>query len=195
MAANDVNSPKMAMGIVFAATFFIGWNEAIVLPICSMRIRDQQEIGTAVGTAGSARSAISTVFSTIYTVVLTNRITSTLSHEVPAALVKAGLPATSVAGYMTAIAGGGTPAALAAVKGLTPAIEAAGALGYRVAYMDAYRTVFYVSVGVGVVGIAISFFIPNIDEHMKHSAIAATLHTKANADVTEREKHEHTISE
>jgi hypothetical protein len=190
MAVNDVNSPNTAMAIVFMATFFVGYNEAVVLPICSMRIRDQQEIGTAIGVAGSARSAISTVFATIYTVVLTNRITDTLTHQVPAALVEAGLPVTSVAGYMTAIAGGGTPAALAAVQGLTPAIEAAGALGYRVAYMDAYRTVFYVSIAVGVITIAISFFIPNVEEHMEHSSVAATLHTKANADVTEHEKKE-----
>jgi hypothetical protein len=190
MAVNDVNTPNMAMGIVFAATFFIGWNEAIVLPICSMRIVDQQEIGTAVGFAGSARSAISTVASTIYTVVLTSRVTKTLTTQVPVALVSAGLPASSVAGYMEAVAAGGTASAFAAVDGLTPAIEAAGTLAYRVAYMDAYRTVFYASVAFGIVAIIISFFIPNVDEYMKGSAIAATLHVKGTDHTKEHEKRE-----
>jgi hypothetical protein len=177
MAVNNIDTPNTAMAIVFLATFFIGWNEAVVLPICSMRIRDQQEIGTAIGVAGSARSAISTVASTIYTVVLTTRITKTLTTQVPAALATAGLPATSIAGYMEAVAAGGTASALAAVKGLTPAIEKAGAVAYRVAYMDAYRTVFYVSIAFGGLAILISFFIPNVEEHM-NAGVAATLHTR-----------------
>jgi hypothetical protein len=193
MAINDVNSPKTAMAIVFLATFFIGYNEAIVLPICSMRIVDQQEIGTAVGFAGSGRSAISTVASTIYTVVLTSRVTKTLSTQVPAALVSAGLPASSVVEYMEAIAAGGTATALAAVKGLTPAIEKAGTLAYRVAYMDAYRTVFYTSIAIGGIAIIISFFIPNVDEYMKGSAIAATLHVKGTDHTTEHEKRENAV--
>lgn len=65
MAINNINSDMTAMALVFVATFFIGWNEAVVLPICGIRIRDQQEIGTAIGVAGSARSAISTVASTV----------------------------------------------------------------------------------------------------------------------------------
>jgi hypothetical protein len=193
MAVNNVDSPKTAMAIEFLATFFIGWNEAIVFPICSMRIADQQEIGTAVGFAGSARSAISTVASTIYTVVLTSRVTKTLTTDVPAAVISAGLPPGSVAGYMEAVAAGGTATALAAVKGLTPAIEKAGTLAYRVAYMDAYRTVFYTSIAFGGIGIIISFFIPNVDQQMKASAIAATLHVKGTEHPTEHEKTEHAV--
>jgi hypothetical protein len=64
MAICDIDTPERAMALVFLAVIFVGYNEAVVLPICSIRIRDQQEIGTAIGVAGSARSAISTVAAT-----------------------------------------------------------------------------------------------------------------------------------
>ncbi|KAF2099278.1 MFS general substrate transporter [Rhizodiscina lignyota] len=190
MAVNSITSSSMAMAFVFIATTCIGYNEALVLPICSICIKDQQEIGTAVGFAGSARSAISTVASTVYTVVLTARSTDTITAEVPSALVKAGLPASSVADYMTAITAGATEATLSAVKGLTPAIEQAGALAYRHAYLDAYRTVFYVSIAFGGVAILVTFFVPNID-HLMSDSIAATLQSgKTNINPPQKDVHE-----
>ena len=156
------------------AITFIGYNEALVLPICSIRIKDQQEIGTAVGVAGSARSAISTVAATIYSVVLTVRLGKTIPAVVPAAVIQAGLPESSVAAYIKAISDGGSSAALAAVKGLTPAIEAVGATAFRIAYLQAYRTIFYTSIGFGGIAILISFLIPNIGKLLT-SGVAATV--------------------
>ncbi len=174
MAVNTVDSPATAMALVFLATTFIGYNEALVLPICSIRIKDQQEIGTAVGVAGSARSAISTVASTIYNVVLTVRLGKTIPTVVPKAVLAAGLPPKSVAAYLEAIAAGGSTTALAAVQGLTPAVETAGALAYRQAYLQAYRTIFYVSIAIGVVGIIATCFVPNIGDQLT-GGVAATV--------------------
>ncbi|ORY15284.1 fungal trichothecene efflux pump [Clohesyomyces aquaticus] len=176
------DTPKTAMALMFLATTFIGWNEALVLPICTISIRSQEEIGTAAGIAGSSRSAISTVASTVYSVVLTARVTETLSTQVPAKIIAAGLPASSVAAYMAAIAGGGTQALLDKVQGLTPQILATGSTAYRYAYMDAYRTIFLVSLAFGVLGIIANFFIPDIDALMG-GAVATTL--KGRQKVTE----------
>lgn len=162
------------MAFIMIATTFIGWNEALVLPICTIAIRDQQEIGTAAGIAGSSRSAISTVASTVYSVVLTARATETLSTQVPAKLIAAGLPASSVAEYMAAIAAGGSQKLLSKVQGLTPEILSQGATAYRYAYADAYRTIFLVSLAFGGLAILVSFFIPDIDALMG-GKVAATL--------------------
>lgn len=195
MAVCDIDTPHTAMALVFIATVFVGWNEALVLPICSMRIRDQREIGTAVGVAGSARSAISTVASTVYSVVLTARVTSTLGSQVPAAVIGAGLPASSVADYMTAVAAGGSASALAAIPGLNTAVEKAGTLAYRIAYMDAYRTIFYVSIAFGALAMLVSFWIPNVEEHMTGN-VATTLHGgSAAAQVAQDRKLEREIVE
>lgn len=169
------------MAFVMLATTFIGWNEALVLPICTIAIRDQEEIGTAAGIAGSSRSAISTVASTVYSVVLAARVKETLSSQVPAAVIAAGLPADSVGDYMTAIAAGGTQSLLDAVQGLTPQIAADGATAYRYAYSDAYKTIFLVSLAFGGLAIISSFFIPDIDALMG-GKVAATLSGREKLD-------------
>lgn len=64
MGLSTISSSALAMGLVFAGTFFVGWNEALVLPICSIVVPTQDEIGRAIGAAGSMRSVISTVAST-----------------------------------------------------------------------------------------------------------------------------------
>ncbi|KAF2489786.1 MFS general substrate transporter [Lophium mytilinum] len=188
MAVCTPETPGTAMGIVFIATIFVGWNEALVLPICTIVITDQQEIGTAAGIAGSSRSAISTVASTIYSVVLATRVGKTIPAQVPAAVIKAGLPATSVLDYMTAIAAGGSPKLLAAVKGLTPQVLVAGGKAYQHAYMDAYRTIFLVSIAFGGLAIIVSFFIADIDKLMTRS-VAATLQGRKGDEETVGEKY------
>jgi hypothetical protein len=64
MGLATINSSGLAMGLVFMGTFFVGWNEALVFPICSIVIPDQAQIGAAIGAAGSIRSVISTIAST-----------------------------------------------------------------------------------------------------------------------------------
>ncbi len=71
----DVNLP---IGLLIPGNFFIGWMEALTLTLPGMYIRDQNEIGVAVGVAGSVRSALSTLASTIYVAILNNRLAETV---------------------------------------------------------------------------------------------------------------------
>ncbi len=166
MAVCTPDTPKTAMAIVFVATTAVGWCESIVLPACNICIEDQEEIGTATGIAGSLRSAISTVASTIYNVVLTQRQTTTLSTQVPAALIKAGLPQASVGSYMEAVAAGETAVQLAKIPGVTSEIIAIAARAYQVAYADAYRTIFLTSIAFGGLALIAAAFVPNFDARL-----------------------------
>jgi hypothetical protein len=177
------DTPGIAISFMFLATIFVGWNEALVLPICTIVIPDQAEIGTAAGVAGSSRSAISTVASTIYSVVLATRTATELGRQIPAAVLAAGLPTDSVSAYMTAIAAGGSKALLSEVQGLTPEVLAAGTEAYRWAYTDAYKTIFLVSLAFGGLAIIASFFIPDVD-HLMDGKVAATLTGRERTKVT-----------
>lgn len=145
------------------------------------------EIGTAAGIAGSSRSAISTIASTVYSVVLTARVTQTLSTQVPAKLIAAGLPASSITQYMTAIAAGGSETLLSQIQGLTPEIINQGATAYRYAYADAYRTIFLVSLAFGGLAILVSFFIPDIDALMGGKVAAKLSGREKEGDQTVKE--------
>ncbi|KAF2102319.1 MFS general substrate transporter [Rhizodiscina lignyota] len=173
MATCDPDTPVRAAIFVFLAALFIGWNEILCSTVSTICIDDQREIGTATGVGGSSRSFISTICSTVYTVILSNRLAQTIPAQVPPALVAAGLPTSSVADFLTAIAAG-TPAAWSAVKGLTPQIQAIGVRAYQQANSDAYKTVFLSTIAFSGIGVILSIFCPNVD-HLLSSDVAVTL--------------------
>lgn len=82
---------------------------------------------------------------------------------------------------MTAVAAGS--ANFSSIPGVTSEVQAAGALAYRQAYLDAYHTIFYVSIAFGTLGIICNVLVPNIDKYMT-SAIAAKLHEGRKTDGT-----------
>ncbi|KAJ4354329.1 uncharacterized protein N0V89_006064 [Didymosphaeria variabile] len=162
MAASTPDTPIMAAVFVFLAAAFIGWNEILNSTVATIVINDQREIGTATGIAGSARSFISTICSTVYTVILSNRLAATIPARVPPALIAAGLPSSSVASFLSALTLG-TPAAWAAVNGLSAESQAAGVRAYQEANAEAYKTVFLSTIAFCGVGILASFWAPNVD--------------------------------
>lgn len=157
-------------------SFFVGWIENVCLSLTTIALNDQSEIGTGAGVAGSIRAAISAVSSAVYAAVLSNRLTETISSEVPPALVNAGLPSTSVADFIAAISVG-TPDAFSAVPGITDAITAVGLRAYAVANADAYRTVFLTTIAFSGLALVLSVFVPNVEDRMTGDVVA-TLHNR-----------------
>jgi hypothetical protein len=98
----------------------------------------------------------------VYVVILSNRLAQTIPAQVPPALTEAGLPASSVASFLTALTSG-SAAAFEAVQGLTPAIQAIGARAYQNANADAYKTVYLSTLAFSGVGIILTFFSPIVD--------------------------------
>jgi len=149
----------------------MGYMDTVGITITGIAIRDQAEIGTAVGLAGSMRSTVSTIAQVIYTTILTNRLQETIPQEVPRQLIAAGLPASSVPAFLDAIQVGGTPAAFAKVQGLTASIEAVGIAAYKLAAVHAYRTVFYSTLAFSTLCIMFAFFAPDVDDRMTDEVV------------------------
>lgn len=119
----------------------------------------------------------------VYTVILTNRLTANIPAMVPPALLKAGLPASSIPDYLAALATG----KFTAVPGINAAILAAGTRAYQEANMAAYRTVFLSTLAFSGIGIILTWFAPNID-HLLTGEVTTTLHESDGAVVGERER-------
>ena len=173
MATCTPETRGRAIGLLISACVLVGWTESVCLTLLTITINDQQEIGTAGGIGASIRSGTATVCATIYTVILSNRLRESIPAQVAPAAVAAGLPAPDVAALLGAFSVG-TPAAFAAVPGITPKILAAASAAYKVASSDAYRTIFLSSIAFSGVGVILSFFAPNVDDRMT-ADIAATL--------------------
>ncbi|EXJ56035.1 hypothetical protein A1O7_08966 [Cladophialophora yegresii CBS 114405] len=170
---SDVNLP---IGLLIPGNFFIGWMEALTLTLPGMYIRDQNEIGVAVGVAGSVRSALSTLASTIYVTILNNRLAETVPAAVRPAVTTAGLPVSSVPALLAALSLG-TPDAFSKVQGLTSPIQEVAINAYKEGNTSAYRTVFFASLAFTGTGILLSLFTPSVDAQMTDS-VAVTLHKK-----------------
>jgi MFS family permease len=162
--------------LLFMGLFFMGWTDNLGLTIAGIAITDQTEIGTAIGVAAVIRQIVSTVASTIYTTVLSNRLSSTIPKEVPPKLIAAGLPASSVASFLSAVAVG-TPEAFSKVVGLTSEIETIGITAYKVANAHAYQTVFLTTIAFSVLCALGAAGSPHVDKYMTGNVVV-TLHTK-----------------
>jgi hypothetical protein len=138
------------------------------------------------GVASIVRQVISTIASTIYTTVLSNRLESTIPKEVPPKLIAAGLPASSVASFLGAVAVG-TPEAFSKVVGLTSEIKAIGIAAYKVANADAYRTVMLTTIAFSFLCVLGAVATPHVDKYMT-GTVVATLHTKTDEEKTETEE-------
>jgi len=90
-----------------------------------------------------------------------------LASIVPPAVIKAGLPASSISDLFAAITVG-TPEALAKVPGIDSRIEAALAAALSNAYAAAYAYVYYAAVAVGLVGLIACFCIRDYDQYFNN---------------------------
>lgn len=160
--------------------FFIGWNETICLANATIMVHDQQEIGVAGGCAGAIRTIMSSISISVYSSVLVNGLTQKIGTQVPAALVRAGLPPSSVEAFIGAISVG-TTAAFNAVPGVSANIIAVGLRAYKVANAEAYSTVYLSTIAFAGLGFILTFFGKSTDSLMLDS-VAATLHGEAQDD-------------
>ncbi|KJR86888.1 siderophore iron transporter [Sporothrix schenckii 1099-18] len=191
MAATNPARKGLAIALLTVGCFFIGWNETVCLANATICVRNQREIGVAGGMAGSLRAAICAVLVAVYSTVLANRLTQTVSSEVPPAVVAAGLPQSSVAAFLAALAAG-TADAFAAVPGITADIIAAGTQAYKVANADAYRTVYLSTIAFSGVALAMTWFAPDTEQYMS-AKIVATLHNEHGEIVDKTEPYEEQV--
>lgn len=94
--------------------------------------------------------------------ILTNRLTTTLPANVAPAALKAGLPTADLPALFAAIAAG-TPTAMEAVPGINPSVIAAVGDAIKVAYSQAFKTVYLTSIAFGGLAVIAALFITSID--------------------------------
>lgn len=162
---------------MFLGCFWIGWNESICLANTTICLSDQREIGIAGGLGASIRAAICAVLVAVYTTIFSNRLTQTTATHVPPALINAGLPEDSVADFLGVVGTAGVIApsdAYASVQGISDSIIEAGVKAYKLANVDAFRTVYLSTIAFSGIAIILTFWAPNTEEYMT-DRVAATL--------------------
>lgn len=171
-ATSTPGSKARSSAFVALGTFAIGWAESLAITIVTISAWDQTKLGSASGVAGSIRFFIASIASTVYNVVLNNRLAEAVPAHVPAAIVEAGLPSSSVGDFMTGLT---TGAGFADVPGISDSIVAAGVWANKQANAEAYKTVFFVSIAFSGIALISALLLPNVDA-MLTNKVASTLH-------------------
>lgn len=144
--------------------------------VSTISIDDQREIGTAVGTSGGVRQLFSCIGGTIFGAVLSNRMTRNIPLVVPAALLKAGLPAESIPEFISTVSVNPS-ASFAAVPGITEAIAKAGVRAYQDAAASSYNTVFLVTIYLSVISSILAIWAPNVN-HLLTRNVNVPIHER-----------------
>lgn len=162
VACVTVDNKTTVLGLLITGCIFCGYIEGTTVTTSSLAIHDQAEIGIAVGVGATTRAIGATIATAIYIVVLSNRLATTIPALVPPALIDAGLPTSSVEGFIHGI----TVGSFEGVDGVTPEIIAVGTSAYKQAQVEAFRTIFLVSIAfVGSI-IVLSLFFPDLEKKM-----------------------------
>lgn len=85
----------------------------------------------------------------IYVTILTNKVSQNIMNNVVPAIVKAGLPPTSVRPYLTAVEAGDV-SALEAVPGVDMKVIEVGTVTIIAAYENAFRVTWLATLGFGL---------------------------------------------
>lgn len=129
-------------------------------------------IATVVALGLSIRVIGGSIGNAIYFNVFYEKINEALPRRVGEAVLRAGLPLTSLMPFSEAIVG--PPEAIMAVPGITPEILDAAMWASRWAYSDSLKYVWLVSIAFGAIAIISSLFVRNIRKYLTNR-IATTI--------------------
>lgn len=154
--------------LTFLSNLVLGWTELVCLNNGTILIKDQREIGVAGAVTLGMRTGISAIATVVFGTVLTNRITSNIPAYVAPALVEAGLPMSSVSGFLTDLSAD----SFKDVPGVTQSIITAGVAASKHAHVALFRTVYLVSIIFGGLGIITAGFTPDTDKYLNRKIAA-----------------------
>ncbi|KAL1582962.1 hypothetical protein WHR41_08178 [Cladosporium halotolerans] len=182
--AADIDNRQLTMGLLIVGCYAMGIVESVSITTSTFPLRSQEEIGQGGGLSGSTRNFVSAISLAIYTATLNNRLNQTVPAQINSVALGLGLPASSLDALAAAVRGS---ASYDAVAGLTPAIQEAIQEPFRIAFRDAAKTVFFVSLAFSGSALILSFFTTENDESTA-DYVAAGMHGKSEEKAYHDEK-------
>ena len=172
--------------VVFSGLAGLGFGAPLVLIVAGVQLSTPHHlIATATALTTSSRAVAATVFTAIYAAALNTRLDNYIPNYVAKAALGAGLPKTSLAVFVKALASN-DKAALSSVAGITPSIINAGVAALKHALADGIRVVFMIAAPFGALACIGCFFLGDLKETMTYrvDAPVENLHAKRHQAVT-----------
>lgn len=171
--------------LMFCGLAGIGFGSPLILIVSATQLSTPHSlIATATAISNSTRAVAGTIFIAGFGAALNDRLSTRLGPYIAAAAAQAGLPASSISDFITALLGT-DPTAVSNVAGVTPAIIASGVAGMRQAFADSLRVVWIIAAPFGAVACIACFFMGDLKKTMNYrvDAPAEKLHAKSRSNV------------
>ncbi len=173
LAACTPNTPGMYMAFGTIAGFGVG---GVLVPTgaIALIVAPDALIASVVALGLSIRVVGGSIGNAVYFNVFYEKINKFLPERVLDAALNANIPPASLVPFMTKLQSGDMVGA-ATTEGITPEILGKVQMGSRIAYADALRYVWLVSIAFGTCAIIASIFVKNIRRYMTNR-IATNIH-------------------
>ncbi|QDS73349.1 hypothetical protein FKW77_006804 [Venturia effusa] len=165
--------------VVFAGLAGLGVGAPLILILAGVQLSTPHHlIATATAATTSARSVSGTAFTAIYAAALNDGLTKKMPAYIANAVIRAGLPLSSVAAFVNALAAKDT-AALPKIPGVTPMIIQAGLGGMKQAFADSIRVVYIIAAPFGLLACIGCLFLGDLRTTMSYRVDAPVEKLKA----------------
>jgi hypothetical protein len=173
LAAGNPTNPAFVTAATTIAGFAVGGLIVPAATIATIASPDDM-IATTAGLTLAVRAVGGSIGFAIYYNIFINKLGAKLPADIAEYAIKAGLPVSSAPEFVTTFLTNAT--GLADVRGVSPEIIAAGALGSQWAFADSLKYIFYTSIPFGVLALIAAFLLGDITPYMTNRIVATLNH-------------------
>lgn len=170
LGLSALDTPKttaMTLAFHFFATVPFAWVRVACYVTASLHI-PQKDLGIAQGSIGTFRFLGGAIGSTVLNIIINEKSAEKLSGYIAKAVLPLGLPQAKLQAFSAALAAGKP----LAVKGVTPAMAAAGLAASREAWAYAFCIAFLATIPFGVIATIVAYFVADPSKYFtQHVAI------------------------
>ncbi|KIX01177.1 uncharacterized protein Z518_08902 [Rhinocladiella mackenziei CBS 650.93] len=183
MALPDLSEVGMALAFSGLGGLGIGWEQILTIILVQLSTSDEW-IGFATGTLSFFRLFGGSVGIAVYTTIFSREAAKLLPSRLTAAVTAEGLPSASVSQFVEQFLRPG--GSVSAVPGITPGVLEAASRATRGSYLDAFKLVWYTSVGFGGLTVLAAVFTKDLS-HEFNDVVAQHLKNEKCTESPEKE--------
>lgn len=169
--------------IVFACVAGFGFGAALILVVSTVQLCTPHHlIATATAVLTTSRAVAGSIFVAIYAAALRAQLDKKLAPTVAGAAIGAGLPSTSLPGFLEAFLSNNVTA-LTDVPGVDSAIVATAGIALKQALADSFRVIYIIAAPLGLIATVTALFLRSLKSMMNYGVDAPVekLHARNSA--------------
>ncbi|KAK5943976.1 hypothetical protein PMZ80_003257 [Knufia obscura] len=187
LSSVEVNQKAKAIALVFAMSCFINQALYLLFGMVSLNLEEQGDIGVAIGAMSTFRLLGGAVATATYSSIVDNQFADKLPAQLQSTIAETGFDAANFRALVQA-ATVNTAAAYAKVPGISKQVIAASQWAVKLAYVEAFKVVYYTALGFASLAMVSALMVSNTDPAKKNMEKAVFLENEDRQQLEQRGK-------